>query len=224
MSRRVNAETVALIKQWEGLRLEAYICPTGHPTIGYGHTATARMGQTITEIEAERLLRQDLMQFEAAIERLVRVPLSEGQFGALVSWAFNVGVGAVQNSTLLRRLNNGEYESVPTELARWNKGRVNGQLVVLPGLTNRRAAEVGLWVRAAHVAGRDVVAEAPEPGSMTAAAQTDTGLGALLPTLMAGGATMFAGLQGLDWRVVAAIVTAGVIGYLGTLYWRSKRS
>lgn len=170
MSRRINAEALALIKRWEGLKLTAYRCEAGVLTIGYGSTRDVRPGQTITQVEAERRLLDDLARFEAAIERLVKVPLTDGQFGALVSWCFNVGENAAARSALIRKLNALDYDAVPAELARWNK--VRGRVV--PGLTNRRAAEAGLWARGAHVASASV---APQPAVATVADAAATGTG-----------------------------------------------
>jgi lysozyme len=173
MARRVSEEALALIKRWEGLKLQAYKCVAGVWTVGFGHVATARPGMVISETQATRLLMEDLARFEAAIERLVRVPLSDGQFGALVSWCFNVGEGAASRSSLIRKLNAGEYDAVPGELARWNK--VAGKVV--PGLSNRRAAEAGLWARGSHVASASVGGEAK--GGLAEAARSGTGRAAL---------------------------------------------
>lgn len=143
--RRINDAGLALIKEAEGKKLTAYICPAGKLTIGWGSTGPHVVpGMTITEQEAETLLRDDLRRFEEGVEKLVEVPLSDNQFSALVSFAFNLGVGALSKSTLLRKLNDGDYDAVPSELARWNKaaGRV------LPGLVKRRAAEGELWSKA----------------------------------------------------------------------------
>lgn len=150
--RRINDEGLALIKQWEGLKLRAYRCPAGVWTIGYGHTRTARPNMEIDAATAELLLRVDLRDFEAAVEDLIDVPLTEGQFAALVSWSFNVGGGAMARSTLRRRLNAGAYHEVPEQLMRWT--RAGGR--VLRSLVNRRAAEAGLWARGSYVAGRDI--------------------------------------------------------------------
>jgi lysozyme len=147
MTRKINKEGVDLIKRWEGLKLIAYLCPANVWTIGYGHTATVRKGQEITEARAEELLRMDLDKFEKGIERLITVPLNDNQFAALVSWAFNVGLGAAERSTLRRMLNAGSYHEVPAQLRRWNKA--GG--VVLKGLTNRREDEVRLWNKQATV-------------------------------------------------------------------------
>ena len=174
MTRRINAEALALIKRWEGLKLTAYRCEAGALTIGYGSARDVRPGQVITQVEAERRLLEDLARFEAAIERMVRVPLTDGQFGALVSWAFNVGENAAARSALIRKLNALDYDAVPAELMRWNK---IGKRVV-PGLTNRRAAEAGLWARGSHVASA-TVAPVPAVATVADAAATGTGRAAL---------------------------------------------
>jgi lysozyme len=158
MTRRINDEGLALIKQWEGLKLTAYLCPAKVWTIGYGSTLGVTESMKITKAKAEKLLLKDLERFEAAIERLVSVPLNDNQFAALVSWAFNVGEGAVAKSTLIRKLNAGDYDAVPQELARWNKA--GGK--VLTGLSNRRAAEAGLWAKGEFVASNYVEPESPE--------------------------------------------------------------
>jgi lysozyme len=223
--RQVNAETLRLIKQWEGLRLEAYLCQAGKWTIGWGHTRTAAPGMVITEERAEELLRQDLTGFERGIERLITVPLTDNQFGALVSWAFNVGLGNVETSTLRRRLNAGRYEDVPAQFLVWNKvtNPETGRKEVSRGVANRRAAEVGLWVRGGHVAGREETQVAPNPPTMRDAAQTDTGVGAAIVTSFSSLAPVFAAFQGMDWKLVAAMGIAILVGYFGTLWWRSKR-
>lgn len=130
-----------LIKQFEGLYLKAYRCPAGVPTIGYGHTAGVAMGQTITQQQADDYLRRDVRQFERAVARLATVPLTQGQFDALVSFAFNLGEGALARSTLLRLLNEGKYTEAALQFGRWVKG--GGK--ELPGLVRRRAAERALF-------------------------------------------------------------------------------
>lgn len=156
--RRINREGLELIKQWEGLRLEAYLCPARVWTVGYGHTRSARMGLQITKEEAESLLREDLRVFEKGVERLIDVRLSDGQFAALVSFAFNVGLGAFERSTLRRRLNERRYEDVPAQLMRWVKA--GGRR--LQGLVNRRSAEAGLWARGSFVSGSIEAVDEPE--------------------------------------------------------------
>ncbi len=164
MTRRINAEGLALIKRFEGLQRRAYICPAGVLTIGYGSTgAHVTKGMVITEAEAERLLIADLSRFERAVEKLVKVPLSDGQFAALVSFAFNVGEGALKGSTLLKKLNRGDYDAVPSELNKW----VNAKGKKLPGLVNRRAAEGGLWARGSFVSSNTVAASPAKPPVLT---------------------------------------------------------
>lgn len=149
MARQITEEGLDLVKQCEGLRTEAYRCPAGVWTIGYGHTDGVSPGRTVTEIEAERLLLQDLAEAGEQVERLVRVPLTDHQFSALVSFVFNAGPGSLESSTLLRRLNAGDYDAVPSELARWVKATNprTGKKVTLPGLVRRRAMEGELWLR-----------------------------------------------------------------------------
>ena len=137
---------ISLIQEFEGRRLEAYKCPAGIWTIGYGHTSAAgapevKPGMVITKQEANDILIRDLVKYENAVDRLVKVPLTQNQFYALVSFAFNVGEGALAKSTLLKKLNAGNYDAVPAELMKWTKG--GGK--ELPGLVRRRRAEAAMW-------------------------------------------------------------------------------
>lgn len=164
MARTVNVETLSLVKQFEGCKLAAYPDPgsvDGNPwTIGYGHTgANIRRGLTITQAQADDWLESDLNTVAAFVASVVTVALTDNQFGALVSFTFNVGNRGFKTSTLLKKLNAGDYASVPAQLARWNKN--DGK--VMPGLTNRRAAEAGLWARGAFVASNTVAAKPGNP-------------------------------------------------------------
>lgn len=153
---KTNDAGVALIKDFEGLRLAAYPDPAhgwAVPTIGYGHTSAAgapevTRGMKITAAGADEILRSDLGQYEAAVSKAVKVPLTENQFAALVSFTFNLGAGALRKSTLLKKLNAGDYAGAAAEFAKWNKA--GGE--VLPGLTRRRAAERDLFLTAAPTA------------------------------------------------------------------------
>jgi len=142
-ARQVNQDGINLIKEFEGLRLTPYLCPSRIWTIGYGHTRTVYDGMRITKEQAELLLQEDLRLFERAVARLVTAPLNDNQFSALVCFAFNVGVGNLESSTLLRLLNRGWYEQVPAQLMRWD--HANGE--VMGGLARRRATEAQLWNR-----------------------------------------------------------------------------
>lgn len=133
---------IELIKRHEGLRLQAYLCPAGVATIGFGHTSGVRMGDRITPQMAEQYLIQDLKNFELAIMRLVRAKLNQNQFDALVSFVFNVGAGNFQTSTLLRKVNeNPNNPDIRGEFGRW----VYAKRVLLPGLVKRRKEEEDLY-------------------------------------------------------------------------------
>lgn len=213
MSRRINAEGIELIKRWEGCRLEAYKCSAGVWTIGYGHTRTARQGLRITQEQAEALLIEDLRVFESAVDDAVVAPLLDNQFAALVSWTFNVGVAAMRSSTLIRKLNRGDYDAVPRELVRWAK--VKGKPV--HGLANRRAAEAGLWARGAFVASRNIAATAPAPSSPAAEAGKLGGVAAAA----AAAAPAITSLGGVHWAVGVALV-AGLVA-LAAVYLLRRR-
>lgn len=129
----------------EGLRLKAYLCPAGVPTIGYGHTGGVRMGTTITQAQANAYLTMDLMTAGRGVRDMVDVPLSQGEFDALVSFTFNLGAGAVRKSTLIRKLNAGDYAGAAGQFKRWVYGKVNGRNTVLNGLVRRRADEENLF-------------------------------------------------------------------------------
>jgi lysozyme len=138
---RTSANGVSLIKHFESFKAQAYICPAGVLTIGYGTTTGVRSGQTINESKASTLLAEDLRRFEAEVKSMVRVPLNQYQFDALVSFAYNVGSTRLRQSTLLRVLNAGQYQLVAAQFLRWNRG--GGR--VLAGLTRRRKSEMFLW-------------------------------------------------------------------------------
>jgi lysozyme len=153
MAGRINAEGLNLIKEFEGLRLSSYLDPVGVWTIGYGHTAGIKPGDKISAGEAERLLLSDLAQFEAGVDSLVTVAVNENEFSALVVLAFNIGLTKFARSSVLKRLNAGNRSGAADTFALWNKGRVKGALVVLPGLTRRRTAEKALFLKPVAPAG-----------------------------------------------------------------------
>jgi len=138
---RINDRGVAIVKEFEGLRLCKYKDPAGIWTICYGHTATAPSHNCLTAQQCEGLLRQDLVKFENCVKAAVKVPLNSNQFSALVSFSFNVGCGAFQGSTLLKLLNQRNYGAVCPELKKW----VNGGGRQLPGLVRRRNAECAFF-------------------------------------------------------------------------------
>jgi GH24 family phage-related lysozyme (muramidase) len=139
--KKTSQRGIDLIKRFEGCNLTAYLCPAGVPTIGYGHTGGVKIGETITQEHADRLLASDLVRFELAVDR--HLPnATQSQFDALVSFSFNVGVGAFERSTLLRKAKGGDIEGAAREFARWNKA--GGK--VLAGLTRRCEAQRVLFL------------------------------------------------------------------------------
>ena len=137
-----NQGGLQLIRKFEGLELNSYRDAIGIWTVGYGRTKGVRPNQTITFAQAESFLVEDLNRFEGIVRESVKVPLSDNQFSALVSFTYNVGNGAFTSSTLLRRLNQGDYQGAANELPRWSKagGRTMDSLV------QRRYAERALFL------------------------------------------------------------------------------
>ncbi len=139
---QVSGRGLALTMASEGLRTEAYRDGAGVPTIGYGHTAGVRLGDTCTPEQAADWLRADLGIAEAAVDRLVRAPIGQHHFDALADFAFNLGAANLGGSTLLRRLNAGDLAGAAAEFPRWVHdalGRVE------PGLVTRRNRERQLF-------------------------------------------------------------------------------
>ncbi|PAN73867.1 lysozyme [Enterobacter cloacae] len=144
---QTSEKGVALIKEFEGCKLTAYQDSVGVWTIGYGWTQPVdgkpiRAGMTIKQETAERLLKTGLVSYESDVSRLVKVSLTQGQFDALVSFTYNLGARSLSTSTLLRKLNAGDYAGAADEFLRWNKA--GGK--VLNGLTRRREAERALFL------------------------------------------------------------------------------
>ena len=137
----IGQKGIELIKHFEGCELEAYKCPAGVWTIGYGHIKGVSEGMSITQEQAEQMLLDELKEYENYINELVVVDLSQNQFDALVSWVYNLGPANLQSSTLLKVLNSGDYSGVPAQIERWNKA--GGK--VLEGLIRRREAESALF-------------------------------------------------------------------------------
>lgn len=129
------------VKQFEGRELKAYQCSAGVWTIGYGHTKGVQEGDEISPAEAEQLLVEDLTAIADDLNRLVNVPVSDGQYIALLSLAFNVGASAVKKSTLLFHLNHGRYDEAAEEFDKW----IYAGGKVSEGLKRRRAAERELF-------------------------------------------------------------------------------
>ena len=117
----IGQKGIDLIKHFEGCELNAYKCPAGVWTIGYGHIKGVSEGMSITQEQAEQMLLDELKEYENYINELVVVDLSQNQFDALVSWVYNLGPANLKSSTLLKVLNSGDYAGVPDQIERWNK-------------------------------------------------------------------------------------------------------
>jgi len=183
-----NQAGIELIKEFEGLRLRAYLCPANVPTIGYGTTVypngrKVQMGDQITAEQAEEYLRSDLRAFERNAESMLRVSVNENQFAALVSFSYNVGSESLRRSTMLRFINDNRFADAAGEFARWNMAAGKP----LAGLTRRRAAERELFLK--PVSDEIQVGDFP-PMQPVAAIQQPTErpmapiLAALLPSLI----------------------------------------
>ncbi len=145
MIRLINPAGLSLVEQWEGLFLTAYRDIAGVWTIGYGHTGGVYKGEMITPYEARQLLTVDLAN--AAAEVQARAPqATDNQFAAMTSFTFNEGIGAFRGSTLLRLFKSGDIIGAANQFPRWDKVHVDGELVVVQGLLNRRLAERVLFL------------------------------------------------------------------------------
>lgn len=160
-----------LIKKWEGCYLESYTCPAGVWTIGYGTTQYPRGGkvqrdQVISPQAAENYLRFEVDEKAVAVAKLITVPLNQNQFDALVSFAYNVGSGALESSTLRKKLNAGDYLGAAEEFMVWNKlTKPSGEKVECEGLTNRRRIERALFLSACG-AEPNFAADVPKPAAV----------------------------------------------------------
>ena len=137
----ISKNGLDLIKHFESLQLKAYKCSANVWTIGYGHTKNVKEGDRISQDQANCFLMQDLYEVEKTINRLVKVKINQNQFDALCSLIFNIGISAFNKSTLLAKLNTGDYVGAAEQFRRWNK--VNN--VVMAGLVRRRQAEEDLF-------------------------------------------------------------------------------
>lgn len=185
----VSPDCVEIVKKFEGLHtlkddglIHSYRCPAGKWTIAWGHCTGVRSGMKITMDEADQFLLDDLNEAGRAVKKYVNVPLTQGQYDALVSFVFNLGGGRnFQTSTLLKKLNKGLYDEVPEQILRWNKARVDGQLQALRGLTRRRTAEAAIFSRDAQLPsdeGGPLMVQKPTAESPKSLAKSKTMAGA----------------------------------------------
>lgn len=137
----MNKAGVDLVKKWEGFRDEAYLCPAGVWTIGYGFTKGVKPGDKITEAEAAFRLKRELDEFKSKVLDVLYVPANENQLAAMTSLAYNIGPGAFKNSSVQRFHNQGDFDSAANSFLLWNKAAGK----VLAGLVKRREEEAALY-------------------------------------------------------------------------------
>jgi lysozyme len=225
----------ALLKKFEGCKLKAYYCPAGVCTIGYGHTSAAGApqvvdGMTITQAQAEDILKRDIVKYEVAVMDLVKVKLTQNQFDVLTDFAYNAGVGNLKSSTMLKKINSGDLDAVPAELMKWTKG--GGK--VLPGLVRRRQAAGAWWSADQHVEEQEQRTD-PDPVPVRTMADSKQGNAALLTAGLGSVgvakevaaqakdasdvADQFMGLlSNTNFVIMVAIIGAGAAIW----YWRKK--
>jgi lysozyme len=143
---------IELIRRFEGLRKDVYRCSANVLTVGWGHALTTKekniykFGHEVAQIQIDKWFSEDVAKAEKIVNNWVAVPLTQGQFDALVSFVFNLGADNFKRSTLLKELNKGNHLEAAEELLRWNKTRSKGRMRILPGLVARRKAEQNLFL------------------------------------------------------------------------------
>lgn len=207
-----------LIKKWEELRLVAYL-PTPHDkwTIGWGHTKGVKQGDEISREQAQMLFDSDVKWAVAAVNRDVNVRLTQTQFDALVSLVFNIGEANFKRSTLLKKLNRGDYEGAALEFPKWNKQRQNGKLVVLRGLVRRRAEEMEYFMSPHDEAQKKAeTAHGPDPlKPLSLSKEVWGGVGAALT----GGGALLGGLAPGAQNILSVAASVALLGFGAYFIW-----
>ena len=233
---RMSKEGIdALLKKFEGCKLSSYRCPANVWTIGYGHTSAAGVpevkdGMKITQKQADDILFDDLVKYETAVCGMVKQPLTQHQFDVLVDFAYNAGVGALQKSTLLKKVNAAQFDDVPAELAKWTKG--GGK--VLPGLVRRCQARSAWWVSGEPHDEQEQRVE-PDPVPVRTMMESKQGNAAIITAGLGGlGAAKEIAAQAQDASDMADqfmkllsntnfLIMAVIVGLGAAIwYWRSK--
>lgn len=230
----IAEEGVALVKDYEGLRLGAYKCPAGIWTIGYGHTAGVKPGDRVSPEAADAILARDLQAVRERVLPLCRVMPNANQLAAMVSLAFNIGEGAFAKSTVLKAHNRGDFPAAGRAFGLWIKATVDGRKVELPGLVSRRMREAALYLKAARDADRTPMPQflAPEPrlgtSGSVAGSVVAAGAGGLAAAAeVARQASDLAYSAGPIIELVryvplaGAVVAAGAIGFV--LWWLYRK-
>lgn len=163
---KTSKRGLELIKEFEGFRGKAYLCPAGVPTLGYGVTIgvtreDVAKGRTITKAQADKLLKQCLAEYEQAVSEALTVEPNQNQFDACVCMAYNIGTAGFKSSSVVKAHNKSDFQSASRAFGLWNKATVNGKKQELPGLTRRRAAEAALYLE--PVGAAEPMPQAVEP-------------------------------------------------------------
>lgn len=149
---RTSEKGRAVIREFEGKRLTAYLCPANKWTIGYGWTIGVKKGDVWTDAKAEQMLVDGLVEYEKAVSKAIGAsPTTQNQFDAFVCLAYNIGIANFLRSSVLREHKAQNYLAAANAFLKWNKATVNGVLTVLAGLTRRREAERALYLGAGNV-------------------------------------------------------------------------
>lgn len=218
MPREINAAGYELVKEFEGLRLRAYLCPAGVWTIGYGHTIGVREGDLITELQADQHLDIDLDWAEGAVTSALKIGATDNEFAAMVSLCFNVGEAGFRGSTVLRLHNAGDHAGAARAFAMWNKATVDGKLIELPGLTRRRLAEASLYLTPDVPAFQpQAMPQAVEPPKTVSSSKT------IVATAVGGLATVSsvaASITEAITQVTPIVDTAHTVAKAASPFWR----
>lgn len=229
----INQAGLELIKDFEGLKLKAYLCPAGVPTIGYGHTRTVthddvKNGKTITKAEAERLLAEDLIEFTFGVYGMLKRQANENELSAMVSLAYNIGLAGFKRSSVLRAFNAGDPNAAARAFALWNKSKGK----VLPGLTRRRAAEAALFLKPVGYAitesdppamPQQVDEERPMAKSQIVRASTVSGVAGTLALAAEASQSIGTIRESLGEWVVPALLVVGIAAAAYTAWERVKQ-
>ncbi len=223
--RQLNAASLDLIREFEGLRLDAYLCPAGKWTIGYGHTSYAGKpevseGMRITEEEANAILARDMAKFTEGVLAVLKRRPTNNQLGAFASLCMNIGLGAFSGSTAVKRFNAGDMAGAADALTWWNKATVNGKKVKLKGLVRRREAERQLFLKD-EIEEDDYSdpVEAKPAGPVTGgeakkAAKSTTNWASIIGSITTGAGAILAAMSNMDPTVQAILAVGAVVSLL----------
>lgn len=146
MAKKMSQRGIALIVEFEGFRGDAYLCPAGVPTIGFGFTHGVKLGDKMTLAQAKARLQHELVAYEQGVLAALKVPPTQPELDACVSLAFNIGVAGFATSSVVRAHNRGDSQAAARAFGLWNKAKIDGKLQPVKGLTRRRAAEAALYL------------------------------------------------------------------------------